>query len=336
MNVGRRGFIAGTAFAALGGTVTQGRAADLESKPVLGEATHFPGRDPRVPGMTSTVFAKRPFKMMFIGAHPDDADFQSGALAHKICRAGGRAVMVSCCTGDKGHQWLSSSALAERRYGETQAAAKVLGVDKYLVLGYPDCEIEPTLELRKRLTRLIREEQPNLVVTHRTGDYHADHRAVGQAVRDAAYLMGVPLFCPETPVPEVLPFIMYGGDSFVEPAPFRADLVVSDDDVLDVLLEAWACHASQEFEWLPPQRGIDPKTVPPADDHAGRIQFLRTRMMPGRPVANGKRHRKEIDGAWGGKGPRLAEVFELCRYARRPVAEEIDYLRSLGMKWLAN
>ena len=336
MELNRRNFLAGAAVAATGLVAGKAEAtAELEAKPIYGAKTHYLGADPRVPGTTNRIFGKKPFKVMFVGAHPDDADFQGGALAHKVCKAGGEAVMVSCCDGNKGHQWMNSQALAARRYGETQASAKVLGVNKYLVLGYGDCEIEPTMELRCRLTRLIREEAPNLLITHRTSDYHADHRAVGLAIRDAAYLIGVPLFCPESPVPETLPFIMYGGDGFSEPRPFRADLMVSDDDVLDVLLEAWACHESQEFEWLPPEHGFDPaKDIPPASDHAGRIRFIREKMMPGRPTANGRRHRKELDEAWGGKGPQYAEVFELCEYARRPEPKEIEFLRSLGMKWV--
>ena len=338
MEMNRRSFLGAGALAAATGLT--GRAegavssvpatAQPMSKPVGGERSHFAGRDPRVPGFAEANF-KAPFKVMFIGAHPDDPDFQAGALAHKVVRAGGKAVFVSCCNGDKGHQWMTSSELAARRYKETQASAKVLGLDKYLVLGYPDCEIEPNLELRARLTRLIRQEAPNLLITHRTGDYHADHRAVGIAVRDATYLFGVPLYCPDTPVPETLPFVMCGGDGFKEPAPFRADLMVADDDILDVLLEAWACHASQEFEWLPPERGFLADAIP--SDHAGRIRFLREKLMPNRPRTNGIRHRAELDAAWGGKGPQYAEVFELCEYARPPAPKEIAYLRSLGFKW---
>ena len=337
MSLNRRNFLSGAALAATGLSVDVARAqvvSELEAKPIFGKKTHYLGLDPRSPETTAKVLGSMPFKVMFIGAHPDDADFQAGSISHKVCRAGGEAVMVSCCNGNKGHQWMSSSALAARRYAETQASAKVLGVGKYLVLGHNDCEIEPTMLLRNQLTRLIRQEAPNLLITHRCSDYHADHRAVGQAVRDAAYLIGVPLYCPETPVPERLPFFMYGGDGFSEPRPFRADLIVSDDDVLDVLLEAWACHESQEFEWLPPEHGFDPGSdIPPASDHAGRIAFLREKMMPGRPVANGLRHRAEIDAAWGGHGPKYAEVFELSEYGRKPVSKEIEFLRSIGAKW---
>jgi len=333
MELNRRNFIGAGALAAVAGfSAAPAKADALTSKPIGGKKSHFQGEDPRMPGFTEKHFGAKPFKVMFVGAHPDDADFQCGSLAHKVKRAGGEAVFVSCCNGNKGHQWMLSDELAKRRYLETQASAKVLGIDKYLVLGYPDCEIEPTMELRDKLTRLIRQEAPNLLVTHRTSDYHADHRAVGIAVRDATYLFGVPLYCPDTPVPETLPFVMYGGDKFKEPAPFRPDLMVSVDDELDTLLEAWACHESQEFEWLPPEHGWAVSQVP--TDHAGRIDFIRNKMMPGRPLANGRLHRKALDAAWGGKGPQFAEVFELCEYARPPVAKEVEFLRSLGAKWV--
>jgi len=339
MDLKRRDFFAAGAGLALAAGVTveaKGEYARIEAKPVFGKATHFTGADPRDPRTPGRVFGKKPFKLLFIGAHPDDADFQCAALAHKIRRAGGEAVFVSCCNGDKGHQWMNSTQLATRRYGETQASAKVLGLNKYVVLGVPDCKAENTMEFHEDLIRLIRREAPNMVVTHRCSDYHADHRNVALAVRDAAYLIGVPLYCPDTPVPEMLPFIVYSGDNFTEPRPFRADLVCGDDDVLDTLLEAWACHESQEFEWLPPEYGFDPAVdIPPASDHAGRLAFLREKMMPGRPTANGRRHRAEIDAAWGGKGPTYAEVFELCEYARKPVPQEIAFLRTLpNVKWL--
>lgn len=337
MDMNRRSFIGAGALAAVTGFSADAKGAascphvSLASKPIGGERSHFKGEDPRMPGFTEKIFGKKPFKVMFVGAHPDDADFQSGSLALKVKRGGGEVVFVSCCDGNKGHQWMSSNELAARRYKETQASAKVLGIDKYIVLEYHDCGIEPTMEFRDRLTRLIRAEAPNLLITHRTGDYHADHRAVGIGVRDATYLFGVPLYCPDTPVPEVLPFVMYGGDRFKEPAPFRPDMMVSVDDELDTLLEAWACHESQEFEWLPPEHGYKVSEVP--KDHAGRIAFLREKMMPGRPLANGRQHRKALDAAWGGKGPRYAEVFELCDYARPPSAKEIAFLRSVGCKW---
>ena len=245
--------------------------------------------------------------------------------------AGARVVFVSVCNGDNGHQTMDPQALAARRYAETQAAAKVYGIEKYVVMGEHDCLVEPSVDLRKRVTRLIREFAPHMVVTHRTCDYHADHRATGQVVQDATYLMGVPLFCPETPVPETLPFVMYAGDRFTLPRPFRPDLLVEGDDVLENTLRALACHESQLFEWLPPEYGIDPKTIPTGAEE--RIAFLKQH-VPDDLYLNANLNRDVVNRAFPGRGLKYVDAFELCEYARLPCRKEIDYLVSLGFKWL--
>lgn len=105
----------------------------------------FAGRDPRYPGFAEKNFTL-PFKAMFIGAHPDDADYQFGATATKLVKAGARVMFVSVCCGDNGHQTMDPQALAARRYAETQAAAKVYGVERYVVMGEHDCLVEPTVD----------------------------------------------------------------------------------------------------------------------------------------------------------------------------------------------
>ena len=64
-----------------------------------------------------------------------------------------------------------------------------------------DCELEPTVENRKKVIRIIRDFKPDLVLGHRLRDYHADHRAAAQLVQEAAYLTPVPKFCPDSPIP---------------------------------------------------------------------------------------------------------------------------------------
>jgi len=290
----------------------------------------FAGKDPRYPGFAERNFAL-PFKVMFIGAHPDDADYQFGATATKLVRAGARVVFVSVCNGDNGHQTMAPQALAARRYAETQAAAKVYGIEKYVVMGEHDCLVEPTVDLRQRVTRLIRSFAPHMVVTHRTCDYHADHRATGQVVNDATYLMGVPLFCPDTPVPETLPFVLYAGDRFTLPRPFRPDMLVEGDDVMDRTLEALCCHESQLFEWLPPEYGIDPTSIPTGK--AERLAFMK-KNIPTDLYLNVELNPDVVKRAFPGKDLKYVDAFELCEYARPPCKKEIAYLKSLGFKWL--
>ena len=297
---------------------------------VVAAFAEFAGRDPRYPGFAEQNF-KLPMRVMVIGAHPDDADFYCGATAIKLAQAGAKVRFVSLCNGNKGHQTMSSPALAARRYGETQRAAKAYGIESYTVGSSPDCEIEPTLELREKVTRMIREFAPHCVITHRSTDYHADHRATGTAVLDSIYMLGVPLFCPETPVPETLPFVLYSSDDFSIPRPLRADLIVPiGDDVLDRLLAGWVSHDSQTAEWLLPEYGIDPKTYPA--DVEGRKAVYRTKVreMSNRNLAL---HRAEIQRVFGGKRFWGVEVYEISEYGRSPSAQERGFFKQLGFRW---
>ena len=289
----------------------------------------FAGRDPRYPGFAEENF-RQPMRVMVIGAHPDDPDFYCGALAIKLAKAGAKVRFVSLCNGNKGHQTMTSPELAARRLGETQRAAKAYGIECYTVGDSPDCEIEPTLALRMQVTRMIRAFAPHCVITHRSTDYHADHRATGTAVLDSIYMLGVPLFCPETPVPETLPFVLYSGDDFTVPRQLRADLIVPVDDVRDQLLEGWICHDSQTAEWLLPEYGIDPATYP--KDAAGRKEVYRTKVneMVNRNLVQ---HREAIQRVFGGRRLWGAEVYEISEYGRAPGAKERAFLASLGFRW---
>ena len=187
---------------------------------------------------------------LVIGAHPDDCDLLAAGLALRMRRKGHKVTFVSATDGSAGHQEMTREAIAARRLKETQAAGEVLDVD-YRVLPIPDGELTPSLENRAHLLRLIRECNPDVILTHRIFDYHPDHRSCGQLVMDCSYLMGVPLCCPEAPAMRKTPVILSMWDDFTNPIPFRADVVVPIDDVIDAKLEAVLCHVSQFYEWLP-------------------------------------------------------------------------------------
>jgi LmbE family N-acetylglucosaminyl deacetylase len=81
------------------------------------------------------------------------------------------------------------------RQQEQIAAAGVLGVQQVRFLDYPDGYLVPDLQLRRDITRVIRQVQPDVLVTcdptnlyvRETLLNHPDHRAAGQAALDAVY-----------------------------------------------------------------------------------------------------------------------------------------------------
>jgi len=292
-------------------------------------AAAYEGTDPRYPGFPEKNF-RLPFKVVYLGAHPDDAEYYFGCAAARLVKAGAKVTFVSICNGDNGHQTMRPVDLAARRYRETQNSARSYGIDRYVVMGEHDCQCEPTLDLRHRVIRLIRDLAPNMVVCHRTCDYHADHRAAGQVVQDATYLLGVPLCAPESPVPENLPFVVYGGDQFTLPRPFRPDLVVDGLAVFDQVCRGLACHESQLFEWLPPEYGIDPKTLDANSPERAKVVAT----MAADLFRDYEQHRPLVEKLFG-PGRRPVNVFELCEYSRQPCPKEIEFLRSVeGFKWV--
>ena len=252
-------------------------------------------------------------RFLMFGAHPDDFDLLFGASAIQLIRAGHAVKFVCACNGDCGHQSMSSEALAARRYGEAQASAKIVGLEEYEVMSNSDCTLEPTLELRAAVTRIIRRFRPDVVLSHRTCDYHADHRAIGQAVQDAAYLCTVPLYCPDTPVPDGMkPVFAYTYDLFQTPNPFVPDAAMLVDPVEDIKAEALCCHASQFFEWLPWDRGerdFDPSKL----DHAGKIAYVKEKSMV-RDVREANNFRDLLIEMYGeaGRTAKRAETFMLA------------------------
>jgi LmbE family N-acetylglucosaminyl deacetylase len=256
-------------------------------------------------------------RIMVIGAHPDDPDFHCGASAALWARRGARVVFVSLTNGDKGHQTMDSASLAARRKAETQAAAQIYGIEKYVVLDHRDCELESTLETRRELTRIVREFAPHVILTHRTCDYHADHRTTGQIVMDATYLLGVPLWCPDCPVPDAKPVVYYMRDGFERPWPQTHDLAVAlDDDSISLQIRALACHESQVFEWLPYDMGVLDE-VPDRNDLPAVAAYISKYWIEPRSGADARRHGLECAHA---------DVFCLSEYGRTPTAEEISFL----------
>jgi LmbE family N-acetylglucosaminyl deacetylase len=265
-------------------------------------------------------------RVMAIGAHPDDCEICAGGTLLAFRIAGATVKMVSFLNGDKGHMTMQPPELAARRYAETQRVKEILGVSEYQVLmENADTELVPSIEMRKQMTRLIRTFDPHIILTHRTCDYHADHRAVAVLVQDSSYLLGVPLWCPETPIPQNKPVLFYMSDAFKTPAELKPDVVIDIDQQMDTLLEALCSHESQFFEWMRFDQRIT-EEVPSSLE--GRKAFIAKYWIHDRKTLDAERFRAQLIARYGehGKHTRFAEAFELSEYGRVPAPEELPAL----------
>ncbi len=135
-------------------------------------------------------------RVLSITAHPDDVDFGAAGTVARWTEAG--IEVIYCVVTDGGAGGFDEDFPREEmpalRRAEQVAAAKCVGVTDVRFLGYPDGRVEPTLELRRDLARVIRQVRPDRVVCPspernyaRIGIGHPDHRAVGSAALDAVY-----------------------------------------------------------------------------------------------------------------------------------------------------
>ena len=264
-------------------------------------------------------------RVIVFGAHPDDCELRAGGSAAKWAALGHHVKFVSVTNGDIGHWRMAGGPLAKRRLAEVKRCAEILGIETE-VLDIHDGELEPNLENRRKITRLIRGWKADVVISHRPNDYHPDHRYVGVLVQDAAYMVTVPFITPDTPHLNRNPVFLFSQDGFQKPNPFQADIVVAIDDAIEKKL---ACMDALESQFYEGGANGGPENVPsdPAAQ-AARRKAVRDGFA-GRFASPASRFRTRLEH-WYGKDAasrvRYAEAFEICEYGRQPGPEEIRRL----------
>jgi LmbE family N-acetylglucosaminyl deacetylase len=266
-----------------------------------------------IAGMSALAAQDGKIHVIAFGAHPDDCDIRAAGTAALFAKMGHAVKFVSVTNGDAGHQSMSGAALAKRREAEAKESARRLGIE-YEVLNNHDGELLPTLEVRKEIIRQIRRWNADIVLAPRPNDYHPDHRYTGVLVQDAAYMVVVPAVTPEVPALHKNPVFLYYEDNFQRPNPFRPDIAVAIDDVVDKKTDALDSHVSQFYEWLP---WVDGKLSDVPKDPAERKAWLkRTRNRPPNPAV--REALVKWYGAEKGNAVKFYEAFEICEYGARP------------------
>jgi len=267
---------------------------------------------------------QKPLKIIAFGAPPDDCELKASGVAAMWAAQGHKVKFVALTNGDIGHFKMAGAPLAQRRLAEVRECARLLGIETE-VLDIHDGELEPTLENRKKVARLIRDWQADIVLFHRPYDYHPDHRYVGVLVQDAAVVVVAPFFVPDTKPTKQNPIFMYYSDNFLKPYPFDPTIVVGIDEVAD---KKWNCVSA-----MPSQFGDleswQASTLPniPKEDNKRQEYLLNLFKQRNEDVANKYRSRLiELYGNDKGSKFRYAEAFELCQYGRQA---SIDELKSL-------
>ncbi len=135
-------------------------------------------------------------RILIVTAHPDDVDFGAAGSVATWTAQGIDVVYCLVTDGDAGgaDTGIPRDRMAEVRRDEQAKAAAVVGVTELHWLGFPDGQVEPTLALRKAITRVIRTVRPQRVLAQspervftRIYASHPDHLAAGEATMCAVY-----------------------------------------------------------------------------------------------------------------------------------------------------
>ena len=191
-------------------------------------------------------------RILIVTAHPDDVDFGAAGTVATWTKAGYAVTYCVVTNGDAGgfDPAVPRSEIAGIRQAEQRAAAAEVGVTDVRFLGYPDGRVTPSLELRRDISRVIREVRPQRLLTQspqrnyqRIYASHPDHLAVGEATLCAVY--------PDARNPFAHPELAEEGyDAWTVPETWLmaapgAEHVVDVTDVYERKLAALHRHVSQ-------------------------------------------------------------------------------------------
>jgi LmbE family N-acetylglucosaminyl deacetylase len=203
---------------------------------------------------------EQPRVAMVVMAHPDDAEFGCGGTVAAWAREGWDVYYVVCTDASGGGSDEATDvgpaarrAITTTRKAEQREAARILGLRDVIFLDRPDGTLQPTLDLRRELVRLMRRYRPTRVVcqspertwkpSYPVGRHHPDHLAAGEATLAAVY--------PASQNPWDFPELLDEGlaphkvrEIYVMGAP-ELNHVVDISATFDQKLAALRAHASQ-------------------------------------------------------------------------------------------
>jgi LmbE family N-acetylglucosaminyl deacetylase len=259
---------------------------------------------------------------LFLGAHPDDCEVGGGGLAIKLARAGHRVKFCSLTDGRSGAYRDWGERMKKLRWEDMRKAAAFVGCEVEM-LNNPDGGLQPTLEAREELIRVIRRFKPDLLFTHRSCDYHPDHHYTNVLTVGAAFMLKVPAICPDCPPLRIMPAILYYQDSFTKPYPLDPAFVIDISDVWEDKFKALLIHEDQFLDWLP---WVDANIEEPRKLDPLELTGIARKMMEPRNLESTIKYRAMLAEEYGtGRNITHAEAYELAEQGA-PLSPEMKSL----------
>jgi LmbE family N-acetylglucosaminyl deacetylase len=198
-------------------------------------------------------------KILALHAHPDDVEILAGGTLALLARADVSLVCATMTAGDCGTSEIGPEEISSIRRLEAATAAALLGAE-YICAGFLDLAIFNDDASRRRVTEVLRQARPDVVITANTPDYHCDHEATHALVRDACFGASAPNYrCGDAPPLDRIPHLYFmdsteGIDR--DGKMLVPDFTVDVTETIDIKRALIGCHESQRV-WLQKQHGMD-------------------------------------------------------------------------------
>lgn len=178
--------------------------------------------------------------LLAVGAHAADMEFTAGAAILRYTRAGHTATILALTPGEKGHPRMEPEPYAQQKIEEAHEAARRLSAQARL-LDYKDAELLVDEQVALQIASVIREERPDILITHPAHSIHSDHSNCHANVMRAEFLAGI----PGIQLPHVAYWVpkTYYAENWEDMEGYVPDTYVDVTDIFD----DWI-HAASAYE----------------------------------------------------------------------------------------
>ena len=192
-------------------------------------------------------------KVLAVSCHPDDIEVGCGGTLTMCARRGDQVTICHVANGNMGHVIIKPDELRRIRLAEARAGGAALGAVRVATLDVGDLLVDSAnRQAVLALVELIREIDPDFIITHSPDDYMKDHQEVSRLVFDASFSASVPHFA-EGPASRIAPIFYMDTLAGIG---FQPEHYVDISPVIDVKIGALNCHESQ-LKWMLEHDHID-------------------------------------------------------------------------------
>ena len=191
--------------------------------------------------------------ILAIGCHPDDIEVACAGTLAKYKKQGHNVKICHVTNGNMGHVIIQPDELRNIRTAEAKNSGSLAGIE-VVTCDIGDLLVYDRIEQRDLLIEIIRDADPDALITHSPNDYMPDHVAVSKLVFDASFAASVPHYGNGSGRAAKLTPLYYMDT--LAGVNFMPTEYVDISDEIDIKLEMLECHVSQ-MKWMRDHDGID-------------------------------------------------------------------------------